>query len=81
MGIKEKLREILAEIFDVGPDDIHAGTTFEELGADELDFVELAWIFEDEFDPGAIDASELGGLDTVGQMQMYIQRKVNTPGE
>ena len=81
MDIKEKLYQILSEVFTVESDEITPATTYKDLAADELDFVELAWIFEDEFDIGKIDPADLSCLETVGQMQMYILRKINTPGD
>jgi acyl carrier protein len=81
MDIQQRLYEILGDVFDVLTEDIHLDTTFDQLGADELDFVELAWIIEEEFHTDALDASDLSKFETVGQMLMYINRKINSPGE
>ena len=45
----EKVRAIICDYFDVDEDDVTPDTTFEELGADSLDMIDLVMSFEDEF--------------------------------
>jgi acyl carrier protein len=46
----EKVAALIAENKDLNMADIRAESTFEELGFDSLDTVELVMIFEEEFD-------------------------------
>lgn len=48
--VENRVRIIVARIFDVKPDEITRGTEFEELGADSLHQVELAMALEEAFD-------------------------------
>ena len=47
----EKLKEIIAEILNVDPDEITMETTFvDDLGADSLDVFQIIMGIEEEFD-------------------------------
>ena len=46
----EKVAKILAEYKDMDPSEIKPETTFEDLGLDSLDTVELVMSFEEELD-------------------------------
>lgn len=47
--VENRIRTIVARVFDVKPDDISRGTEFEKLGADSLHQVELAMALEESF--------------------------------
>ena len=71
--VLEKLREILAEQFDVNEQDITRETTFaDDLGADPLDMVELSMILEEEFDIEEIDEQTAAKIETVGDIIRLI---------
>ena len=44
----EKVKEIVAEGLDVNAADLTEETTFESLGADSLDLMDMVMTFEDE---------------------------------
>ena len=47
----EKLREIIGEVLNIGPDTITADTTFvDDLGADSLDIFQIIMGMEEEYD-------------------------------
>ena len=46
----EKVAKILAEHRDIDVNEITMETSFEELGMDSLDMVDLIMVFEEEFD-------------------------------
>ena len=47
----DKLREIIAEVLNVDPDEIEMETTFiDDLGADSLDVFQIIMGIEEEFD-------------------------------
>ena len=47
----EKLQQIIAEVFNVEPDEITMDTTFvDDLGADSLDVFQIIMGIEEEFD-------------------------------
>ena len=59
----EKVKEIVAEGLDVNAADLTEETTFESLGADSLDLMDMVMTFEDEF----------GVLKTIGSVVTYIE--------
>ena len=68
----EKVKEIVAEGLDVNAADLTEETTFESLGADSLDLMDMVMTFEDEF--GAeIDTEAIGDLKTIGSVVTYIE--------
>lgn len=69
----EKVKEILAEQFDVDADKITADSDLQEdLGADSLDVVDLLMSIEDEFDVEVPD-EEIENIKTVGSLVSYIE--------
>lgn len=65
----EKIKEILADHLDIDIENIHDDSTFEDLGIDSLDAVEIMMELEDEFGM-ELDASEMG--TTVSELVAYI---------
>ena len=45
----EKIRDIICELFGCEPDSVTEETTFDELGAGEMDMIDIAMSIEDEF--------------------------------
>ena len=71
--VLEKVKEILAEQFDVEEDKITADTDLQEdLGADSLDVVDLLMSIEDEFEVEVPD-EEIENIKTVGSLVSYIE--------
>ena len=68
----EKVKEIVAEGLDVNAADLTAKTTFESLGADSLDLMDMVMTFEDEFGV-EIDTEAIGDLKTIGSVVTYIE--------
>lgn len=68
----DKIKEIISEQLGINENDITLDSTFEDLGADSLDLVELIMAFSDEF---AIDIpdEEAEKIETVGDV--YEQLK------
>lgn len=49
-SIESKMKEIVADQLGLAPEDITAQSSFtKDLGADDLDFLELVMAFEEEF--------------------------------
>lgn len=67
--MKEKIIEILADHLGMDIEEITETTTFEDLGADSLDIVEIMMEFEDEFDV-KIEVEKAG--KTVADLATYI---------
>ena len=65
-------KEIVAEGLDVNAADLTAETTFESLGADSLDLMDMVMTFEDEFGV-EIDTEAIGDLKTIGSVVTYIE--------
>lgn len=72
--IFEKVAELIAKNRDIDVDEISPETTFEALGFDSLDTVELLMEFEDEFGV-TIEVEE--GLKTVADVVALIESKSN----
>ncbi|MGB9607349.1 MAG: acyl carrier protein [bacterium] len=76
--IVEKVRNIVAERLNVNPEEVTLETTFEDLGADSLDVMDLIMELEQEFDieiPDE-DAEKIRTIeDTVNYIQSRLQKE------
>lgn len=63
----EKMKEVIANVLNVDPQEIKLETTFtEDLGADSLDLFQIIMGLEDEFDV-QIDPEKTENITTVGE--------------
>lgn len=69
--VRREVVEVLSEQFSRQPESITDTTTCAELGADDLDVVELTMEFEDRLGISIPDADP-EGLLTVGQWTSYL---------
>lgn len=69
MATIDTIREILEENQGIDPADVTDDATFDSLGIDSLDTVELICELEDRL---GIDFGEPEGLESLGQMVEYI---------
>ena len=69
MATIDIVKEVLSENLDIEADKVVDEATFEELGVDSLDMVELICDLEEACD---VDFGEPEGLDTVGALVEYI---------
>ena len=74
--IFEKLAALLSEQFGVDVDSITMDTSFEDLGADSLDIVEMTMAVEEEFGLEDIDEEDLSGISTVADLVRYLKSKL-----
>ena len=74
--IFDKIAALLAEQFGVEQDTIGMDTSFEELGADSLDIVELSMAVEEEFGVEEMQEEDLSGIVTVGDLVNYLKSKL-----
>ena len=74
--IFEKLAALLSEQFGVDVDSITMDTSFEELGADSLDIVEMTMAVEEEFGLEDMDEEDLSGISTVADLVRYLKSKL-----
>ena len=75
--IFEKIAALLAEQFSVDEDSITMDTTFEDLGADSLDIVEMTMAVEEEFGLEDMADEDLSGIATVGDLVRYLKSKLD----
>ncbi len=69
----EKLKEVIAEVLNVDPNEITAETTFlEDLGADSLDVYQIVMGIEEAFDI-EIPAEKAEQITTVGEAVELIR--------
>ena len=74
--IFEKLAALLSEQFGVDVDSITMDTSFEDLGADSLDIVEMTMAVEEEFGLEDMDEEDLSGISTVADLVRYLNSKL-----
>lgn len=68
--IFEKVKEILIKELNLSGDEVNMEASFEALGIDSLDLVELVMQLEEEFD---INMEETEGMKTVEDVVRYIE--------
>lgn len=72
----EKLKEIIADVLNMDPDDIREDMTFvDDLGADSLDIFQIIMGIEEEFDI-EIDNDEAEKITTVQDAVDQIKKAV-----
>ena len=74
--IFEKIASLLSEQFGVDVDSITMDTSFEDLGADSLDIVEMTMAVEEEFGLEDMDEEDLSGISTVADLVRYLKSKL-----
>ena len=70
MDIMNIVKTLLHDNLDVDPDQVTESSTFDSLGIDSLDVVELICDLEDEC---GIEFGEPEGLETVGDLVDYVE--------
>ena len=70
----EKIRSYLASQLDLSADEITMDTTFESLGVDSLDTVEMVMDLEQEL---GVDLELEEKLNTVGELVDFIESKLD----
>ncbi len=73
--IHAKLRTILVDVLACQPGDVTAEATFDDLGADSLDHVEIIMAVEEEF-AIYINDDEAEKLTTVGEIIEHIEKAI-----
>ena len=70
----EKIQSYLANQLDISPDDITPETTFESLGIDSLDTVEMVMDLEEQL---GVDLELEEKLTTVGELVEFVASKLD----
>lgn len=70
----EKIQAYLASQLDISADEITMDTTFESLGVDSLDTVEMVMDLEQEL---GIDLELEDKLNTVGELVEFVESKLD----
>ena len=70
----EKIQSYLASQLDISPDDITRDTTFESLGIDSLDTVEMVMDLEEQL---GVDLELEEKLTTVGELVEFVASKLD----
>lgn len=69
MATLDTVKEVLESNLDIDPENVTEGATFDDLGIDSLDMVELICDLEEKC---SVDFGEPEGLTTVGDLVEYI---------
>ena len=70
MSTLETIKSILQENLDIDPATVDEDSTFDSLGIDSLDMVELICDLEERLE---IDLGEPEGIETLGDFVSYIE--------
>lgn len=74
--VLEKVVTIIAAQFSVDEDQLNEDTTFEELGADELDIAELALAIESEFEI-ELDEEDVDRMTDISDLVKIIKANIS----
>ena len=74
MDVMKKIAEIVAEQTGKDASEITKETTFESLGVDSLDIVEMVMKFEEELD---VEIELQERFTTIGELVGFIESKIN----
>ncbi len=77
MTVFDRVKKVVAEQLDRNPDEITPEASFEDLGADSLEMVELTMAFEEEFDIEIPD-EEAENIRTVQDAVKYLEEKTKS---
>lgn len=69
MATLDTIKDILQENLDIAPENVDVDSTFESLGVDSLDMVELICELEERL---GVDFGEPEGLETMGDLVEYV---------
>ncbi len=76
--IFEKLKELIAEQFNVNPDSIKMETSFaDDLSADSVDIVDLSMALEEEFGIEELEEEDASSIVTVGDLVAFLQSRLD----
>jgi len=75
--IFNKMQEMVMDQFALSEDEVTMNTTFEDLGADSVDLVELVMAMEEEFEIEEVEEDDLLTLKTVGDCVRFLNSKLN----
>ena len=76
LEINDEVKEIIADKLGVNEKEIKMESTFEDLGADSLDIVELTMAIEEEFSLPEVSDDDLKKIVTVGDLVEYVSHYV-----
>ena len=74
MDVLQKIAGLIADQTGGDAQEIKGETTFEELGLDSLDIVEMVMKFEEEF---SVELELEEKFDSVGELAKFIESKLN----
>lgn len=69
----EKIREYLSKQLDIPAESIEESTTFESLGIDSLDIVEMVVDLEDEL---GVELELSDKITTIGELSEFVESKL-----
>ena len=73
--LRERVRKVVAEQFDIDPDHLLPGTEISRLGSDSIGTLELTMAIEDAFDVEIEDA-QLDRLHTLEEVTTYLANRL-----
>ncbi len=76
MSMFNKIVEYASRQLEIPAEEITRDTTFESLGVDSLDIVEMTMAVEEEFGLEDMDEEDLSGISTVADLVRYLKSKL-----
>lgn len=80
MMVLDKIIAVVAEQFQMEPDELSEDTILAEIGADDLDIADLVLTLEDMFDMD-VSVDEANALRTVGDLADLAEEALRQQGE
>lgn len=74
--VQDRIQKVICDHLQCDPEKVTSDTTFDALGADSLDRIELAMGIEEEFDLEIPDDVATPWV-TVGDAEKYVTSKIN----
>ena len=76
MSMFNKIVEYASRQLEIPAEEITRDTTFESLGVDSLDIVEMTMAVVEEFGLEDMDEEDLSGISTVADLVRYLKSKL-----
>jgi acyl carrier protein len=74
--IFDKIKKTIGAQLAIGEEEMHEGTTFDDLGIDSLEIIEIIISLEETFEI-EVPNEDIADIKNLGDMTKYIQNKVD----
>ena len=75
-SIQDRVIRVIADVVSIDRETIKCNSTFEKLGVESLDVVQVVFALEEEFDVHFPDEFDMGVIDSVESAVSYLSQLV-----